>query len=220
MCGGALTTTKARWLQWRRSDPYWRKAKEMGLPSRAAFKLMEIQKRYSVIKEGDYVLDLGAAPGGMAVVAADYVGEKGLVVAVDKENIKVKDRSNIVCVRADVFAYNLQSMVMKASNNRLFDTIVSDLSPKHTGDYDLLAVQQLDLLERTLEIASAFLKRRGNLVVKAFEHPLLRPVEERIRRAFLHYYRFVPKASKKKRSAELFLIGLGFKGFYRARRLH
>ena len=212
-----MTTTKARWLQWRRTDPYWRKAKEMGLPSRAAFKLMEIQKRYEVIKEGDYVLDLGAAPGGMAVAASDYVGEKGLVVAVDKEKLKVKDRDNIVHVRADVFAYNLQSMVMKASGNRLFDTIVSDLSPKHTGDYDLLAAQQLDLLERTLEIASALLKRRGNLVVKAFEHPLIRPVEDRMRRAFIQYYRFVPRASKKKRSSEVFLIGLGFKGFYSPR---
>ncbi len=206
--------TKERWLQERRSDPYWRKAKEMGLPSRAAFKLIDIQKRFRVIKEDDYVLDLGAAPGGMTAIASDYVGDKGLVVAVDKEEIKVKDKQNVVCVNADVFAYNLQGMIMKASGNRLFDTIISDLSPKHSGDYDLLAVQQLDLLERTLEIASAFLKRRGNLVVKAFEHPTLRQVENRMRRWFFQYYRYVPRASKK-RSSEIFLIGLGFRGFYR-----
>ena len=208
--------TKEKWLQERRSDPYWRKAKEMGLPSRAAFKLIDIQKRYRVIKEGDYVLDLGAAPGGMTAVASGYVGEKGLVVAVDKEEIKVKDKQNVVCVNADVFAYNLQGMIMKASGNRLFDTIISDLSPKHSGDYDLLAVQQLDLLERTLEIASAFLRRKGNLVVKAFEHPTLRPVENRMRRMFFQYYRYVPRASKK-RSSEIFLIGLGYRGFYRPR---
>ncbi|HID04571.1 MAG TPA: RlmE family RNA methyltransferase [Aigarchaeota archaeon] len=208
--------TKERWLQERRSDPYWRKAKEMGLPSRAAFKLMDIQKRYRVVREGGFVLDLGAAPGGMTAVASEYVGEKGLVVAVDREEVKVRDRKNVVCVNADVFAYNLHGVIMKASGNRMFDTIISDLSPRHSGDYDLLAVQQLDLLERTLEIASALLKRRGNLVVKAFEHPTLRQIENRMRRMFFQYYRYVPRASKK-RSSEIFLIGLGYRGFYRPR---
>jgi len=202
--------SKARWLQERRSDPYWRKAKELGLPSRAAFKLIDIQKRYRVIREGDLVLDLGAAPGGMTAVASDYVGERGLVVAVDKEEVKIKDKSNVIVIKTDVFAYNLHELLLRATNNRLFNTIISDMSPKHTGDYDLLAVQQLDLLERTLEIASTLLKRKGNLVVKAFEHPSIKPIENRIRRDFFRYYRYVPRASKK-RSSEIFLIGLGYR---------
>ena len=205
--------SKERWLQQRRSDYYWRKSKELGLPSRAAFKLIEIQKRWRIIHEGDYVLDLGAAPGGMTAVASKWVGEKGLVVAVDVNEIKVRS-DNVARVRSDIFAYNLVNKILEASKKNLFDVIISDLSPKHSGDYDLLAAQQLDILDRTLEISSTLLKRGGNLVVKGFEHPLLRSIENRMRDSFKRYFRFAPKASsyKRKRSSEIFLIGLGYLG--------
>ncbi|MDW8084600.1 MAG: RlmE family RNA methyltransferase, partial [Candidatus Caldarchaeum sp.] len=96
-----LEMTKEQWLQRRREDPFWRKAKEMGYPSRAAFKLLEIQKRWRILRPGYRVLDLGAAPGGMTAVASDIVGDQGIVVAVDLEPIQVQ-RPNICYVEADV----------------------------------------------------------------------------------------------------------------------
>ncbi len=202
--------SKERWLQERRQDYYWRKAKELGLPSRAAFKLKEIQRRWRVIRSGDYILDLGAAPGGMTAVASRIVGEEGLVVAVDRDEVKIGEAQNVVVIRKDVFSPNLTGLLMRETQGRLFDTVISDLSPRHSGDYELLAVQQLDLLQRVIEIAENCLRRRGNLVVKAFEHPTLRSVERWMRDSFWKFERFVPRASKK-RSSEVFLISLGFK---------
>ncbi|MDJ0269666.1 MAG: RlmE family RNA methyltransferase [Aigarchaeota archaeon] len=202
--------SKERWLQERRQDYYWRKAKELGLPSRAAFKLKEIQRRWRVIRSGDYILDLGAAPGGMTAVASRIAGEQGLVVAVDRDEVKIGEVQNVVVIRKDVFSPNLTGLLMRETRGRLFDTIISDLSPRHSGDYELLAVQQLDLLQRVVEIAEDCLRRRGNLVVKAFEHPTLRSVEQWMHGSFWKFERFVPRASKK-RSSEVFMIGLGFK---------
>jgi len=202
--------SKQRWLQERKQDSYWRKAKEMGLPSRAAFKLEEIQRRWHVIKRGDFVLDLGAAPGGITAVASRLVGSDGLVVAVDVAEMKLADTSGVISLCMDVFTDDLPALLLEKTGQRPFDTIISDLSPRHSGDYELLAVQQLELVERALEIASSCLRSRGNFVVKAFEHPSLRDVETRMKRMFWRFERFVPKATKK-RSSEVFLIGLGFR---------
>ncbi|MEM4189236.1 MAG: RlmE family RNA methyltransferase [Candidatus Caldarchaeum sp.] len=201
--------TKEQWLQRRSEDPYWRLAKERGLPSRAAFKLEEIQRRWRVIPSGGRVLDLGASPGGMTAVASDIVGEDGLVVAVDVEPLKL-ERPNVVSINADVFEHRLLRELENVVKDGLFDTVVSDLSPHHSGDYDLLVLQQMDLLARSREIAYRFLRRGGNMVLKAFEHPALRPFERETAKSFRKLERYVPKSSKKG-SSETFLIFLGFR---------
>jgi len=202
--------TKERWLQRRSEDPYWRMAKERGLPSRAAFKLEEIQRRWRVMPRGGRVLDLGASPGGMTAVAAEAVGEEGFVVAVDVEPLKL-ERPNIVFIKADVFEHRLVRELENVLKGGFFDTVISDLSPRHSGDYDLLVQQQSDLLARSRELAYRFLRRGGNMVLKAFEHPTLRTFERETATSFRKLERYVPKSSKKG-SSEIFLIYLGYKG--------
>jgi len=197
------------WIEQRRRDPYYRMSREMGLPSRAAFKLAEVQSRWRVIGRGDYVLDLGAAPGGITAVAAEEAGSRGLVVAVDMAEVKaVKD--NIRFVRSDIYEEDLVQRLLANTGGRLFDTIISDLSPKHTGDFELLVMQQLDLLTRAREISYAVLRRGGNLVMKSFEHPAMRGFERETARDFHRFERLVPKASPKG-SAEIFQVYLGFR---------
>ncbi|MEM0349580.1 MAG: RlmE family RNA methyltransferase [Candidatus Caldarchaeum sp.] len=209
--------TKEQWLQRRREDPYWRKAKEMGYPSRAAFKLLEIQKRWKIIREGHRVLDLGAAPGGMAAVASDIVGEKGLVVAVDREPLQL-ERPNIVSITADIYEARLTREVQEALGQGFCDIVVSDLSPHHSGDYDLLVEQQIDLLEASLNLCHRFLRKGGNAVFKAFEHPRLRVFERKMMTCFWRVERYVPRSTKKG-SSEIFLLGLGYRGPARRRML-
>jgi 23S rRNA (uridine2552-2'-O)-methyltransferase len=196
--------TKEAWLQRRREDAFWRMAKERGLPSRAAFKLEEIQSRWRIIRKGGRVLDLGAAPGGMTAVASKLVDEQGLVVAVDKEPIQFV-ASNVIFVRGDVF----ESVVLREiSKYGPYDWIVSDLSPHHSGDYDLLVEQQLELLRQARLIALQHLKKGGTLLLKAFEHPSLRKFERETSRHFSKFERYVPKSSKRG-SSEIFLLFLG-----------
>jgi len=201
--------TKEQWLQRRSEDPYWRLAKERGLPSRAAFKLDEIQKRWRVIPRGGKVLDLGAAPGGMTAIASEIVGEEGLVVAVDVEDLQIQ-RPNIRFIKADVFEYRVVRAIREAMGGDFFDAVISDLSPHHSGDYEMLVLQQQDLLLRSRELAYMFLKRGGNMVLKAFEHQSLRGFERQTMRFFRKFERYVPRSSKKG-SSEIFLIFLGFR---------
>ncbi|MEM4573446.1 MAG: RlmE family RNA methyltransferase [Candidatus Caldarchaeum sp.] len=205
--------TKEQWLQRRSEDPFWRKAKEFGYPSRAAFKLLEIQKRWRVIRERDKVLDLGAAPGGMTAVESDIVGDKGLVVAVDVEELKLQ-RPNVIFVKADVFETRFVRELENILQSEFFDTVISDLSPHHSGDYDLLVEQQLELLDAVLDICRRFLRPGGTVVLKAFEHPSLRVFEQRMVRSFRKIERYVPRASKKG-SSEIFLLGFGYRGMRR-----
>ncbi|MCS7133441.1 MAG: RlmE family RNA methyltransferase, partial [Candidatus Caldarchaeum sp.] len=209
---GKHEMTKEQWLQRRREDPFWRKAKEMGYPSRAAFKLLEIQKRWRIIKPGDKVLDLGAAPGGMTAVASDIVGDQGIVVAVDLEPIQVQ-RPNISYIEADVREMRLTRELESILKGELFDTVVSDLSPHHSGDYDLLVEQQLELLEAAWDLTRKFLRKGGSAVLKAFEHPSLRTFEKRLARSFRKLERYVPTSSKRG-SSEIFLIALGYRGVH------
>jgi len=203
--------SKQRWLQERRRDFYWRRAKQIGLPSRAAFKLQEIQEKWNVIRPGDYVLDLGAAPGGFTALASKLTGPTGLVVAVDVEQLRLTPQDNVVSVAKDVFDQDLEKTLTKLAGGKHFDTIISDLSPRHTGDYHLLAAQQLELIKRALQMVRVCLRRGGNFVAKSFEHPDLRDLEKEIGRLFVRTERFVPKATKK-RSSEIFIVGLGFRG--------
>lgn len=202
--------TKERWLQRRSEDPFWRKAKEMGYPSRAAFKLLEIQKRWRIIKPGDKVLDLGAAPGGMTAVASEIVGDDGVVVAVDVNPLQIT-RPNIVYVKGDVLGTRLMHELQNVLKGEFFDVVVSDLSPHHSGDYGLLVEQQLELLEAVWTICRKFLRRGGTVVLKAFEHPSLRRFERKFGRGFRKFERYVPHSSKKG-SSEIFLLGFGYRG--------
>jgi 23S rRNA (uridine2552-2'-O)-methyltransferase len=196
--------TKEAWLQRRREDAFWRMAKERGLPSRAAFKLEEIQSRWRIIRKGGRVLDLGAAPGGMTAVASKLVDEQGLVVAVDKEPIQFV-ASNVIFVRGDVFESVVSREISKYGP---YDCIVSDLSPHHSSDYDLLVEQQLELLRQARLIALQHLKKGGTLLLKAFEHPSLRKFERETSSHFSKFERYVPKSSKRG-SSEIFLLFLG-----------
>ncbi|MEM4449527.1 MAG: RlmE family RNA methyltransferase, partial [Nitrososphaerota archaeon] len=80
--------SKHKWLAMRMSDPWYRLAKQEGYPSRAAYKLLYIQEKYGIIREGYTIVDIGSAPGGMLSVEAKLVGSKGTVLAIDTKEIK------------------------------------------------------------------------------------------------------------------------------------
>lgn len=195
--------------QYQPNDPYAQKAQQKGYRARSVFKLEEIQERYHLIRAGDKVLDLGAAPGSFSQLATKIVGEKGVVIGVDLKPIKpFKNRKwNFHSYEADIFKNEVYEQIEKDHQIKKFDVIVSDLAPSTTGIASVDAGRSFELNEKVLEVAQKYLKKGGYLVMKAFpgsEHSRLLQLTKA---QFKLHKIFVPKAVRQS-SREVYVIGL------------
>ncbi|HEY6282878.1 MAG TPA: RlmE family RNA methyltransferase [Nitrososphaerales archaeon] len=184
-----------------RRDLYRRLAREQGYKSRAAFKLIEANERYQFIKEGGKVVDFGSAPGGWLQVASAFVGPGGLVVGVDLQAVKLKEK-NVVFLKSDVNDPNLPSQITKALGGRA-DALLSDLSPEVSGVWELDQTTQVELTLRALELASSLLKPSGGAFFKLFEGERSQEVRDEFRRRF-SVVRVIKPAASRNASSELY----------------
>src|SRR6266550_6620011 len=150
-----------------RRDQYRRLAREQGYKSRAAYKLLENVRKYQLIKDGDVVLDFGAAPGGWLQVAAEAVGESGLVVGVDIEPVHVGE-PNVVTIQSDVNSPEL-SVKLEKVLPRKADVVLSDLSPQVMGTWDLDHYRQIELTLAAARLTGGFLRKGGSGMFKVFD---------------------------------------------------
>ncbi|OYT65174.1 hypothetical protein B6U74_04060 [Candidatus Bathyarchaeota archaeon ex4484_205] len=199
---------KKRWIEKRKRDQFYKKARELGYKSRAAFKLKEIQRRFKIIKAGYRVLDLGAAPGGWVQVSLEHVKPDGSVVGVDIKDLKIVD-PNFIYIKGDVKEENTLTRILSIHSQ--YDVVLSDLSPNLTGIWSLDHERQIDLCYEALNISSKVLRRGGSLVLKVFDGPRSREFAEACKSRFKKFYRIKPKASRKK-SSEMYFVCLVFKG--------
>jgi len=191
----------------RRDYYYWR-AKKEGYRSRAAYKLIQIIEKFKVIGRGDVVVDLGAAPGGWIQVAREKVGEEGYVLGVDIETIKRFPWRNVKTIRADVTRENIEKIIVENLPKREADVVISDLSPKVTGVWELDHARQIHLTQKALEISLKILKSNGRLILKVFQGSMINDVLKRVKENFRYVRLFKPQASRKK-SAEIYIIAKG-----------
>jgi 23S rRNA (uridine2552-2'-O)-methyltransferase len=198
-----------KWLRERRDDPYHKLAVEEGYRSRASYKLFQLNERFGLIRNGDVVLDLGAAPGGWMQAARVLVGEKGYVLGVDLKEIEKFSDSNVASIVAD--AERLEPADFESLLPRYPDVIVSDLSPNLSGVWSLDHVRQLDLARMTLRLATRILSSRGNMAVKVFQGEFFKSFLTEARSHFQIVRAVKPKASRSE-SAEMYLVCLGFRG--------
>ena len=190
-----------------RKDYYYRKAKKEKYRSRASYKLKQINAKYKLIKKGDKVLDLGAAPGGWTQVARELVGSNGLVVAVDLQEIKSFENENIMILQGDFTEAKTLERIKNISQS--YDVIISDASPKISGVWDIDHFRSIELCENVLKIAEEVLKPGGNLLVKVFQGSEIDNFIKKVRKSFKYVKVTKPKASRKK-SSEVYVIGKGF----------
>lgn len=188
-------------------DKWAKKAKELGYPARSVFKLIEIQEKFKILKNGNTVLDLGAAPGSWSKYASQIVGEKGKVIGVDLEEVKVKF-PNFSFIKKDIF--KLSPEEIKSLGIEKVDVILSDLAPKTIGDKWVDHIKSAELLERVLELSSDLLKESGHLVAKIFEGPQTPLLRKKLEKMFKRVSLFKPKSSRKE-SKEIFFIAQNFK---------
>ncbi|HID73247.1 TPA: RlmE family RNA methyltransferase [Candidatus Micrarchaeota archaeon] len=197
------------WVAERIRDPYHRLAKRHGIPSRAYYKLAQIDARYKVVSEGQVAVDLGSAPGGWLVYLSGRVGEGGFVLGVDKVPVSV-EAPNVRTILLDVETNGAVDVIASALPQRA-DLVTSDMSPKMTGVHELDVARQLDLARRAMAVAREVLKKGGSLVVKLFQGPGIEEVLAELRREYRRVHLFRPPATRK-RSREVYAVCLGFRG--------
>ncbi len=199
----------SEWVRKHRKDYYFQKAKEENYRSRAAYKLDQANEKFLFIAPGDVILDLGAAPGGWLRVIKKIVGSKGFVLGVDLTEIEQFEFANIVTIVGDITASETRDRVV-AILPRKADVVTSDMSPNVSGIWEVDHARQIDLAEKSLQIAISVLKDNGNFFVKVFQGELFNRFLNTMRKCFSEVKVIKPKASRKE-SAEIYILGLGLK---------
>ena len=198
-----------RWVRERKREHFYRMAKREGYRSRAAFKLKQLNQRYGLMRRGDVVVDLGAAPGGWLQMAREVVGEEGFVLGVDLQPIAKLPYENVVTIVADIGAQTTPKLI-KAKLPRAADIVVSDASPSISGVWEVDHARSIELAKAALGIAGEVLTRDGKLLIKVFQGESLDEFLTEARQKFGFMKVSKPMASRKG-SAEVYVIGKGFK---------
>lgn len=190
------------------ADYYFRKAKAENYPARSVYKLKEMDAKYKILRPGQKVLDLGAAPGSWTLCAAEKVGRQGKVVACD-----LNPATTSFPPQASFFVENVfepsPNFTEALLANSPFDVVLSDMAPFTTGSKITDQARSLDLASRALEIAEKYLAKGGNFVVKIFMGPDIQTLLAEMRGKFSSVKTFKPKSSRSE-SKETYFIGLGF----------
>jgi 23S rRNA (uridine2552-2'-O)-methyltransferase len=192
----------------RRADYYSRLAKLKDFPARSVFKLEEMQERFSLLKAGQKVLDLGSAPGSWSKYCLQRLGKKGMLVGVDLDPVSIAPLSGgrYRFLQGDIFS---EAILTALGELGPFDVILSDAAPRTTGSSLVDAQGSLEIAERVLEIAVCTLNPGGHLVVKVFQGGEEGQLLQRIKSSFRRARAFKPKASRGE-SRETYFLGLFF----------
>lgn len=187
-------------------DTYFQKAKKEGFRARSAYKLLEIQKKFNILKKGDRVLDLGTAPGGFVQVISKVVGNEGFVIGIDVLETKPFPEKNIVVKKADIVNVDLPA-IMQNYGVSFFDVITCDISPNISGIRDVDERRRREVYEAVKGIVRLCLRQGGNLVMKCFSTQSFTIVKADLSTMFKSVKPFKPQASRKT-SSELYLVCL------------
>jgi 23S rRNA (uridine2552-2'-O)-methyltransferase len=195
-------------------DTFYRKARERGLPSRAAFKIEELLARFRLMRPGARVVDLGCAPGGWLKLLAAAAGPQGRVVGVDLVACPAR-APNVVTLVGDIREPATVEAIAAALGGRA-DLVTSDLAPKLSGVAERDQARMLELAEAALGCARQLLKPGGAMVAKLFMGGDFRAAARAFERDFAHVELTRPRASRPG-SSELYLIARGFRAPARQR---
>jgi 23S rRNA (uridine2552-2'-O)-methyltransferase len=190
-------------------DLYRRLAKEQGYPSRAAFKLIEANRKYKFIEKGGKVVDFGAAPGGWMQVASELVGPSGRVVGLDLDKVRVREK-NSEFLKLDVNDPAVPEKVLGALGGQA-DVVLSDIAPSVSGVWELDQARQVDLTLRVLDVSRTVLRQDGSAFCKLFEGERSPEVRDELRTKFQTVRAFKPAASRSA-SSELYYYCDGWRG--------
>jgi 23S rRNA (uridine2552-2'-O)-methyltransferase len=206
--GGRRTPSSTRWLGRQRADPYVAAARRLGYRSRAAFKLVELDRRFRLLRPGQRVADLGCAPGGWTQVALARVGAEGRVVGIDLgETVPV---TGARLLRADIRDAGVAAAITEALGGPA-DVVLCDMAPAATGHAATDHLRSLALAEAGLALAAAILCPGGSFVLKLRQGGEAGALLAALKRCFALLRPAKPPASRAE-SAEIYIVARGFHG--------
>jgi 23S rRNA (uridine2552-2'-O)-methyltransferase len=204
----ARSKSSGRWLQRHVKDPYVRQAKADGFRSRAAFKLLEVNTRHRLLIPGARVVDLGAAPGGWSQVAAQKVGFKGRIVAVDL--LEVAPISGVTLLRGDFRQPEVQARLAAELGGEKADVVLSDMSPNISGIASADQARAAELVRAAIDFSRLQLAAEGALLVKIFQGEEFAALHAELKQAFRKVDIIKPTASREE-SRETYMLARGLK---------
>jgi len=193
-----------------RRDQYRKLAKQQGYRSRAAFKLLQLNKSYKIIKNSDKVVEFGCAPGGWIQVATQLVGPSGFVLGLDLKEIN--PLAGVSFIKGSIDDPLLTEILLQTIGpNDKFDVVLSDMSPNVSGIWEIDHERQISLTKHALIVSIRILEKRGNAIFKMFQGVSTRSFVNELAEHFALVKLSKPPASRQE-SSELYVICLGFKG--------
>ena len=202
------TVSQTRWLSRQLNDPYVARAKREGWRSRAAFKLIEIDDKFKLLKPGARVVDLGAAPGGWSQVAVQRIGPKGKVVGIDL--LDIEPIAGVDFAVMDFLDPDAPEK-LRAMMGGPADVVMSDMAANATGHKKTDHLKIVALAELAIEFAREVLAPGGSFVAKVLQGGTEGSLLTDLKRDFATVKHVKPAASRKD-SAELYVLATGFRG--------
>ena len=197
-----------RWLDRHVNDPYVKRAQLDGYRSRAAYKLLELQERDALLRPGQRVVDLGAAPGGWSQVAGSLLGRQGHIIALDL--LPIEPLPGVEAIQGDFRDDAVLASLSAWLDGEPLDLVLSDMAPNVSGMKEVDQPRSVYLAELALDFALATLKPGGGLVVKAFHGEGFDELVKTIRRDFQRVVSRKPNASRPQ-SRETYLVAKGLR---------
>lgn len=201
-----LSKSSRAWMREHLDDPFVKQAHKDGYRARAAYKLLEIQEKYKIIKPGMTVVDLGAAPGSWSQIAGKLVGDNGLVIASDI--LPMDALPDVTFLQGDFREQAVFDELLHILDGRQVDVVISDMAPNTSGNRAVDQPRQIYLCELALDFAEKVLHKKGQFVVKVFQGDGFDEFRKQVLNSFDVLKTAKPAASRA-RSKEVFLIGQG-----------
>jgi 23S rRNA (uridine2552-2'-O)-methyltransferase len=200
--------TSKTWMHEHVNDPWVQKDKAAGYRARAAFKLLEIDKKDKLLRPGMVVVDLGSAPGSWSQIAGPKVQPGGQAFALDI--LPMDPVPNVTFLQGDFREESVLSELEKLLAGRAVDLVLSDMAPNMSGNAVSDDGRMMFLADLALDFVRVHLKPEGNMLIKVFQGAGFMEFRAEMQRTFRSVVSRKPEASRD-RSAEVYLLGLGRK---------
>jgi 23S rRNA (uridine2552-2'-O)-methyltransferase len=201
-------TSSQRWLRRQTRDPYVDRAAREGRRSRAAFKLIEIDRGEHLLRRGATIVDLGAAPGGWSQVAASRVGPQGRVIAIDR--LPMDPIEGVEILEADFLSEEGLAALKDRIGEHAVDLVLSDLAPNISGTRAIDQPRSMALVEGAMWFAGEVLKPGGAFLTKLFQGEGQAELERALHERFGRVKRLKPRASRPE-SREIYVLASDYR---------